>query len=311
MPIIDLLEQLFELKWRDTAIPCADFRTRIIHDQVHHEWPDQDGAHIEATGRKALLHTATIPFYSNIRPGLSETWNVGGQVLYPTVFRAFHIAMTTRTTGPLQHPEFGVINCKPVDATEHWSSTRRDGCIVEASWVESLDDNVTEFQDILASKSPVPAAQVAAVDLDAQLADYNGGEFADPTQPSFTSAVRAITSAFNAATLVQSQYTGQVNAVMYRLNAIQVAVQGLGDPNAWPLANSALRLQDALSTIQEQLLAGQRQVLVYKVGLDQPLTMLVGTLQTSVTDLLTLNPQLASKPYVSSGTRVRYYSLGV
>jgi hypothetical protein len=310
MPITDLLAQLFELKWRDVAVPVMDFDTELEHDQVAHEWPDRDGAHVEATGRRPLIHRATIPFYSNISPGPVETWNSGNTVLYPTVFRDFLIAFSIRRSGPLQHPELGIITCKPKTCHFQWRAQRRDGCLATATWIESDDDGTTDFRDVLLGQSPVPAAQVAAEDLDTLLAAYNNDSLEDPNEPSYTSSVSSITSALNATTLVQSQYTGQVNAVMYRLAALQTAVWSLGDPAAWPLANSALRLQDALSLMQAQLLATERQVLTYKTGLDQPLTLLVGTLQTSITDLLTLNPSLASAPYVPANTQVRYYAAG-
>ena len=309
--ITDLLEQLFELKWRTVSMPCVDFRTEIVHDIVAHEWPDRDGAHIEATGRKALVHRASIPFLSNMSPGLAETWNEGGAVLYPTVFRNFHIAFTTRTTGPLQHPEFGVIQCKPHQATEHWSAKRRDGCVVEATWIESLDDTVTDFQDILAGSSPVPAAIVSSADLDQQLATYPNPSLEGYAAFSFTNAIVAITSSVDAASLVSSSYAGQINGVLYRLQNLEDAVTSLADPTAWPIVTSCERLRSALYDMQANLLTGQKTILYYTTPDDVTLPSLCGVTQTSITDLLTLNPRLAAAPVVPAKTRVRYYALAV
>ncbi len=305
--ITDLLEQLFELKWRDVAMPCTDFGTDIEHDQVSHEWPDRDGAHVEATGRKPLVHHASIPFRSNLSPGLAETWNAGGAVLYPTVFRQFLIAFSTRTTGPLQHPELGIITCKPKACHIRWQAKRRDGCDVQATWIESLDDTVTEFQDILASKSPVPAAVVASIDLDAQLTTYHSGLLADPSF-SFEDAIIAITTAFDAASLISSQAAGQINRVLYRLQRLQDRIQAAGDVTAWPITNSCLRLQDALNGMQARLLAGGKTVFYHRTQVDTTLPALVPVTNTSVTDLLTLNPRLAAYATVPALTVVRYYA---
>jgi hypothetical protein len=309
--LTDLLAQLFELKWRDVPVPCIDFRTEIVHDQVQHEWPDRDGAHVEATGRKALVHRATIPFFANMSPGLSETWNTGGAVLYPTVFRNFHIAFTTRTSGPLQHPEFGLIQCKPGHATEHWAAKRRDGCLVEASWIESLDDTISDFQDILARKSPVPLAYVASGDLDAQLGEYDNPSLDPGDTTSFTDDIVAVTSAVDAATLVSSSAAGKINAVIYRVQSLQDRVIALNDSTAWPILTSCDRLKGALFDMRTGLLTGGKAILYYRTPVDTTLPALVVPTRSNIVDLLTLNPRLAAGPVVPANTVVRYYKLAV
>ena len=106
---------------------------------------------------------------------------------------AFLVAFTTRTSGILQHPELGEIRCKPDKAEFKWSANTRDGVDVSASWIESLDDTVTEFQDILARPSP---AQDVALDLDDQLGQYtNPGLPSHVRAFSFVDGITKITSA--------------------------------------------------------------------------------------------------------------------
>ena len=130
----------------------TQFSTSLAHDQVVHKWADRDGAHVEATGRQPLQFRAAIPFKNAVLPGPGETW--GNLFLYPDTFRLFLTAFATRTSGILQHPELGPLRAKPHAAEFMWAANVRDGCDCTATWTESFDDTVTEFQDVLARKSP-------------------------------------------------------------------------------------------------------------------------------------------------------------
>jgi hypothetical protein len=306
--IVDVLEQLLELKWRDVSTPSYDFDLDLEQDHVDHKWPDHDGAHVEATGRAPLIFSATIPFLNSVQPGLSETWNTGNQALYPTVFRAFFVAMATRSSGILQHPEFGDIQCKPRSAKCKWAAQRRDGCIVTATWKESLDDTVRQFQDVLARKSPVPEAQVAAQDLDEQIADYGNPLVTfDGDTTSYIDDISTITSAFDAVTLAQYQAGGYVDHVLYRVQALEDRVSAANDVTAWPLVTSCERMKSSLYDMKLLLLTSDRDVLNLTTEQDLTLGMLAVITGASITDLLDLNPRLAAKPVVSAGTKVRYY----
>lgn len=305
--VADVLEQLLEFKWRDVSFPVSEFSTDMEHDHVAHKWPDRDGGHIEATGRAPIVHHATIHFRNNMSPGLSESWSVNNQALYPTVFRAFLVAFATRTSGPLQHPELGIVNCKPKTAQFKWTSARRDGIDCNATWVES-DDTTADFQDVLARNSPVPEAYVAAADLDVQLGQYKNPTVTYDGDPSsFLSAIQKITSAFDTASLMSAQYAGRIDRVVYRVQSLQTRVNLSLDLSAWPLVNSCERLKSALFGLKTELLKLGKTIATVKAPKDTTLAALTILTGTPIDRLLQLNPLLASRPGVTQGTVVRYY----
>ena len=297
----DVLGQLLEFKWRDISFPTTGFSMSVAHDLKQHKWPDRDGAHVEATGRQPIVHHAQVPFRNGIKAAKSESWGL----LYPYTFRLFLVAFTTRTSGILQHPELGEIRCKPDKAEFKWSANTRDGVDVSASWIESLDDTVTEFQDILARPSP---AQDVALDLDDQLGQYtNPGLPSHVRAFSFVDGITKITSAVSGVTLVAKQKGGYINHVLYRAQLLQDAVLRLRDNTAWPIVMSCERMKAALYTMAKTLLVVARTVAVYTTPKAQTLSSLMVPTRTSVVDLITLNPELAASPVVPKGTAVRYY----
>lgn len=316
MANFDVLEQLLEFKWRDVSFPVSEFDTDLEQDLVQHKWPNRDGAHVEATGRAPLAFSAIIHFRNFILPGINETWNIGtetsysigNQPLYPTVFRAFFVAMATRSSGVLQHPEFGPIRCKPKSARCKWTSQRRDGCDVTASWIESLDDTVSEFQDILARPSPIAESQVASADVDSQIVEWNNPAVtADSSSTSFSQDVAKILSTFDMATIVSSQYGASLDALTNRTLTLLQRVEAANDITAWPLISSCSRLQSSLYDVKLQLLTTGRDIATFTPQEDTSVGALSVLTNTSATDLIVLNASLARAPRVPAGTVVRYY----
>jgi len=306
--IFDVLEQLLEWKWRDVSAPTSEFDTEIDQDLVQHKWPNRDGAHVEATGRAPLMFTATLHFRNFIIPGLSETWNAGGAVLYPTVFRNFFQAMATRSSGPLQHPEFGLIQCKPKSAKCKWLASRRDGCDVTAAWIESLDDTVSDFKDILARKSPEPLAFVASADIDEQVIEWDNPPVTDDGLPTtFSDDVQSILNAYDIATIVSAQYGAKIDSVLYRVQSLEDRVSAANDVTAWPLISSCERLKGALYDLKVLLLTSEQNVQTITLQADTTLAALTAITGGDISDLITLNPALASTLIVTAGTTVRYY----
>lgn len=315
----DVLEQLLEFKWRDVSFPVTEFDTDLEQDLTQHKWPNRDGAHVEATGRAPLVFNATIPFRNFISPGTAETWasfvapNANGDLeagaaLYPTVFRAFFQAMATRSSGVLQHPEFGPIQCKPKSARCKWTAQRRDGCDVTASWIESLDDTVADFQDILARPSPVSEAQVAASDVDSQIVEWdNTPVTGDGVPTTFTQDVAKVLSTFDMATIVSSQYGASIDALTNRVATLLSRVEAANDITAWPLISSCSRLQSSLYDVKATLLTSGQGVAIFVPPEDTTLAALAAITGSAMDDIITLNASLVRGPVVPAGSQVRYY----
>lgn len=294
------------MKWRDVSFPVQQFSTSLAHDLAIHKWPDRDGAHVEATGRQPLTFRASIPFKNGVRPGPGESW--GTSDLYPTTFRLFLTAFATRTSGFLQHPELGLIRCKPHTAEFGWGATSRDGCDCTATWTESLDDTVTEFQDILASKSPVADLMLTCDELDSQIASYDNPLLSVHVRSfSFGAAIRNVTKSFNAITLASAKYGGYINHVAYRASLLEDAVLGLRDNKAWPMVTACERIRASLHDLKRSQLTASRLVGFYTVARDATLASLLVPTRSSVSNLLLLNPTLGRSSVIPKGTVVRYY----
>jgi len=315
----DVLEQLLEFKWRDVSFPVTEFETDLEQDLALHKWPNRDGAHVEATGRAPLVFSATIPFRNFIQPGTTETWQnfiapdangnlESGAPLYPTVFRAFFQAMATRSSGQLQHPEFGLVQCKPKSARCKWSAMRRDGCDVTASWIESLDDTVSDFQDILARPSPVSEAQVAASDVDDQIVQWdNTPVTSDASASTFSQDLARVLSSFDMATILSSQYGASIDALTKRTSSLLDRVEAASDITAWPLIASCSRLQSSLYDVKQSLLTSGQSVAIFVPPEDTTLAALAAITGSTMDDLITLNAALVRNIRVPAGSEVRYY----
>jgi prophage DNA circulation protein len=300
----DVLSQLLSFQWRGIAFPVASFSTQIAQDHVEHKWPDRDGAHIEATGRAPIVIHAKAIFRNNVAAGPKEIFGT----LYPTQFRSFLVAVVDRTSGPLQHPELGAINCKVKTADVDWDANKRDGADVSVTWIESFDDS-SQFDQVLASPSPVAVLYSSAFDLDSQLTQYNVPIPKLPTisGESFTQLISQITAITDQASLLNRQIGGYVDHALYRLSALSDSVMALKDSQTWPIFNSIERLRASLATYRLQQLQKTLNVSIYIVPKDQNLSSVATTVASSVSDLVKLNPLAASSAVVKSGTVIRYY----
>jgi len=165
MSAINIFGDLLEFRYRGISLPTLQFSLKLRHDLVQHKLVGVDGAHVEATGLCPLEHTARIPFLNNITAAAYENWSQG--LLYPNTFRRFLTAMSDRTLDTLQHPELGPITVRPESLQCSWMPDTRDGVIVEASWIQSTE-NQASLQAILAAPvfATLPAAANSASALD-------------------------------------------------------------------------------------------------------------------------------------------------
>lgn len=298
----ELFEQLLPFKWRDVELPITKMRVSLAHDLVEHKYWRVDGARVEATGLAPLRFSASIPFINGIVPGKGEGW----KSLYPTQLRAFLAAFAKRETGVLQHPEFGEIACKAERLDIDWSGDRRGGCEVEASWVETQ-----EVEGLfLIKKDPIAELGVYAQDLDASTADLRK---LAPTLPeyetTFADFARGLAAIFDQVGLLSYRGAGQISAFIYRVDAFQDSVNRARSALTWPATQAIERIKAAAFGLRENLLAVGRDIVFYTVPGDTTLAGIAAVLSdTSLVDLVKLNPALMASPLVRRGTVVRYYS---
>lgn len=297
-------EKLLPFKWRDTEVPVTSVRFSLAHDLVEHKYWGRDGARIEDTGLAPIRISARIPLGNHIYPGATETWKPGK--LYPTAFRQLLLDFSKRTDGRLQHPEFGTLICKAERFDCELDAGKRDFTEVEATWVETISDDLVARPRL----SPVNDLALAAGDLDASDADLRALAPQLPEyKTSLTDLARAVQSVGDQATILQQRAAGSIDSLVYRAQQIQASIDRAKDARTWPATQAVERLKEASYGLREKLLQAGRDIGLRVTPQDMTLAGIQAWLpdSTGMNDVIRLNPSLVRQPVVPAGTPVRYY----
>lgn len=296
-----LFEQLLAFKWRDVEIPVTKMTMTIAHDLVEHKYWGVDGSDIEAVGLAPTRFTATIPLTNAIYPGKNERWKAAE--LYPDGLRKLVTAFAKKADGTLQHPEFGDVICKAERLTIDWDAMRRGGCDCEASWIETGIEQVTTF-----APSPVQQIFLAGLNLDASSADIKKLAPDFPQyKTTFADLARSLQAIGDQVTLLSYRGAGQINSVLYRVNAMQASLSKAKSALTWPLIENCERVRAATFDLKDKILAGSGNISFFITKSQVTIAGLAITTGNKVSDLITLNPSLMSKPTIAKDVRVRYY----
>lgn len=295
-------EQLLPFTWRGRHLSLTRIHLSLAHDLVEHKYWGVDGGRVEATGIAPIRIAATIPISNHIFPGKNEKWTAGD--LYPSMLRSFILDFAKKTTGLLQHPEFGEIACKPEKLDFELAGERQGATEIQASWVETLDDDVVSKL----VNTPITDIELGATDLDSHMAYLVS---IAPDFPAFkediASLARKIAGIADSVTILSYRTAGLVNKVIYQAQRIQLAVDRAHSALTWPATQSLHRIKAGAYELRKKFLT-PHGVGLYTMKED---TTLAGTLLalpsgTRVADIVKLNPHLARGPVVSRGTVVRY-----
>lgn len=304
-----LFEALLGLSWRDIGIPYAEIATEVRQDLVIHKFADRNGAHVEGTGRHPLQFTARVPFLNGIDAGSNESWQ---RPLYPFVRDNLLRAVLQVGSGPLQHPELGTITCKCEVMRWFLRAEVRSGVWAELVWIES-DDTGLELDANLSAPSPLAEMQASAADLDAYMTDLapplpsvaNGG------LPTFTSSfeddVFAVRGVVDTPTLLQKQYAGRLDNLIYQASALQYSMQQAKSALTWPVVAACERMKAACNDQKATQLTTGRRIGIFEVQKDSTLAQVATSIAASVADIMLLNPAYLASPIVRKHTQVRYY----
>jgi len=300
--------QLLPSTWRDVGFPASDFVVELRHDLARHAFVDADGANLEGMGRAPLQFSFTIPFYNGTSPAKQETW--GGQPLYPNRFRQFLEACQPRTTGFLQHPELGTLQAKTESVRVQWDANRRDGVLVHAVWIETIDD--PDDIDPLLGVSPIADAVATAQNLDQIV--HSNAELAAKIpkfpqyQPSLGDLIDKVQAAADSVGNLATRAQGAVNQIEYRVDSMRDAVDRLKNAYTWPSSNAIERMAASVNDLRKQLFDSKKKIGVFVTKADSTLAGVAGSIPTDLTGVMKLNPSLLASPVVARGTSVRYYA---
>lgn len=294
-------DRLLAVSWKGVHFPITSMRTGLSHALTEHGYWGRDVENVEANGRKSLAITASIPFQLNIQPGQTEKWV---QPLYPDGFRKFFAACQKGSTGVLVHPEFGDIKCKVRSVDIDWKGDVRGGVNVEASWVETVEDDEVA-KDVLENGSPVQVALFAAGEVDKSF--YNL-EPKGAYKESLAESLRKLNGAFDQFTVLSAQVGGVVNMVEYRVNAIIDSAHRAQNSLNINLIQNCHRILSAVHDIKRNMLNDRRAIVVYKVPKDMTIAAIAKKTGDSSADIIVMNPALTRSPVVRRGTVVRYFA---
>lgn len=304
MADIPLFSQLLGFKWRDVEFPVNAMSVSLAQNLAMHKPWGKDGAEVEGTGRDSLVFTATIPFRNGVVAAKSESFGV----LYPDGWRAFLGAMADRSLGYLIHPELGEIRCKPQKVDSTWDGSKRDGCDVEATWIETTEDR-DGLQDALEyNASPMAEVSLAALDLDASMR-LPGNKL--PKRPEFKpdlfDTMRQLTAISDQVSLGLRRVTGKVDQLTYRAAQMQQSLARVNDPRNWQAQESVTRMRSALRGLVRAMGGNDRQVHYYRVQRASTLAGIAALIPARLPDLMRLNPHLLQSPVVPENTAIRHY----
>lgn len=297
-------EKLLPFKWRDEEYPLSNIRFSLAHDLVEHKYWSVDGGRIEDTGVAPIRITASIPLVNHIFPGQNEKWKPGQ--LYPTALRKLFVDFGKKTTALLQHPEFGRIPCKAERIDCNLTSDRRGHAQIEASWIETIDDNVRAVPRL----NPINNLASAVGDLDASDADLRALAPQIPEyEESFEDMMRAVQAVGDQVSLVSQRAGGRIDAIVYRAKQVQQSVDRARSALTWPVTQNIERVKEAAQGLREQLLASSRSIGIYAVTNATTLAGVLAQLpsNTGIADVIKLNPRLVAAPVIPEATAVRYY----
>lgn len=296
----DIAKELLTPSFRKVYFIPTEWSLSFDHDQTEHKYPDRDSARVEATGRNPTRYRFKAVFRQGIEKTLRE------KDLYPGRWREFVRACLDRSTGELIHPELGPLKAKCKSLSTSFDPNRRDGVDVDVEFVESSDDE-SEFESLLAEKSPINAA-IAAADLAKPInpADYPkypeglGGQSPLDALKKLKSTELAEASIQNLLSTIDT-YT---NAML----ELSETIQELDNPDNYPLIDSLSKIIDALGLLATSLVSTKKATTVVLITQTMPLFAVASMFSMSVEDLLKLNPILANDTSVAQDQAITVYA---
>ncbi len=299
----ETFSSLLPFSWKGISAPLVRIRMALGHDLVEHKSWGVDGAAVEDTGQTPVHISATIPFLNGIASADTEDWPSGD--LYPTQFRKFVAAFQEKKAGLLQHPEFGSIGCRADKMEVELDSARRGGVIVEASWIETLDDEA-----IHQVVNGYVNLDVEAVNLDAGHDDLLKLVPSLPAyKTTFADLARSIQAVGDQNALLSRQSAGQIDRLLYRIDNVQRSVDSAKSALTWPMTQSIEKLRSAGTNLRQRLLQANRDIVLFTVPEQTTVPALLIQLPgATLSDVIKLNPDLMRGPVVPKRTTVRYYA---
>lgn len=309
----NIFQTLQQFSWRGLPLPLIESEVTISRDLVEHKFPDNDGAHVEDTGRDPLQISAKIPFDNFISPGNNETWPKGD--LFPNHLGKFIDTLSDKTTGTLTHPLFGAVQAKIKTAKVPIDGSKRGGVTVDCEWIESTD-RPDDLQLGIVSYAAFPTLASALQDLDNLGILTTIPKFPPPLPTSglpkfvtFSQLLQKITGFADQVSSLSRNIANQYDTLIFQLKNVPIAYKLALDATAWPAQLAVNRaLAAAYDLKKTKGAAAQRKIAIYVTKAPTTLGLLANTLKVNIADLVALNSDQAGAPVVPAFVPIRYYA---
>lgn len=298
MPVfsdLDALSQLVRPSWRGIPFDIIAFEMSGDHDHTTHKAPDRDGGLTEATGRNPFSWRFSAIFRNGV---------VGSEGAYPKRWREFVKACADRSPGTLLHPELGELKAKCKSFPTTWDSARRDGVDMQLEFVEATDDDsVLVALDKIGS---TPFAQARSLD-DALGAMNPQPSLPEELSPSLLDSINRLSGLAAQARLSLGNLTAQIDSMAGAITNLREQIEAFDNPAHHGALAACDALFAALFDLGESLSERARPFAPAIVQNAGTLAAVAAYFGNSLEDFLRLNPLLASKTSVDSGTQVFVY----
>lgn len=291
---LDVLGSLLPLEWRGIRVPVANLSTTGGNRTVVHEQPNVPGAITESTGRRPIVTRATVL----LRAGV-----FGFGDMYPSRYQDFIEALIDPSTGPLQHPQYGEMECRVHgDWTANWAADKRDGCDLEVAWIEHSEDKGFENADMIMDAFGLPG------EADAEVRRI----FEEDNSISGANLLEGLSALKGQLERAELSVADAVQKIANAMNTISEMIEFLEsatDPNTWETSRSLKATFAALQRLAENLTPpGKMKRIAMKIAeATRPASAYAARWKMSAQDFFSLNPSAALTGKVEAGQEFFVY----
>lgn len=278
-------------------VPCQLASYGIKHTQAPRKYPYIDGEGHDNTGRAAIPIQVRLLFLNTL------TLEQPGVILFPAVFNQWQERALSGAPGNLQHPILGNIRARVDSFNVDLTSAVRSGVIVDATFLETLDEPEQQIPFVGPETSLAASAEAAQAACDAFKIYYPDGII---DGVSLTEAVRGVLGTLDS---TATRIDGKIRQVQQGIVKMLEDAERLNDHQAYGAIDNLSTLWRGLQDLREHLpVQVQRAVQSAIAANDTTCDELALSVGNKLAEFIDLNPQLLADPQVLKGTPYRYYT---
>lgn len=329
--VSEQLSTLIPVSWDGIYFPVSNFSTDVSYAVVEHKYPNRDSARLESMGRNPMEFHVTAPLVNTIAPGPTDKWHRG---LFPNIYNVLFLSSLRNETKILSHPIYGDIKCKMLSFNTDVDAKFRGGVIVNMVFKETIDDKELDaaikftlkliddmkytasgMDSMMPNLIPSPA-DLGIPDYKKSLLDAVNditnmmaapGQFAGKLVGAIDSLEGRVQGIITKISQTYSTSWGQANNLAYKLKADVNDLKKMAGVNVTPVTSAVPNQPNTNENISNTTNSNQPTILVFVTEKKSVFTNLAGRLNNTYSELIGLNPLLASKAFIPVNTKVRYY----